>query len=347
MSTFTVTAVSGIGEVRQGTDLAAELVTGTELRDGDVVVVTSKVVSKAEGRVVRLEDGQSRDAAVAPETDRVVARRGPTRIVRTRHGLVMAAAGVDGSNTEPGTAVLLPEDPDASARVLREQVRSLTGANVAVVITDTSGRAWRTGQTDIAIGAAGLVVLDDHTGRHDRYGNPLQVTAPAVADEIAGAAELATGKLTGRPAAVVRGLGRFVLPVGQHGAGARALIRDEHGDLFGYGTREAVLHALVPHGDLRGFGAPAEASDLAEALTRVVGTDGEVIPDREDGSVSVLIGGPDERTRVLVDARVQAVARAFGWECHQDPPRPVGGTPGAPADGVAAQDVLTLHRGTP
>ena len=197
--------VEGIGEVTEGDDLAALLVTAlgeeTPLRDGDVVVVTSKVVSKAEGRV-RYDD---REAVIAAETDRVVAVRGGTRIVRTHHGLVLAAAGVDASNVAKGSVLSLPVDPDASAVRLREALRDRTFANVAVLVSDTAGRAWRTGQTDIAIGAAGLDVLDDHAGRTDPYGNPLAVTAPAVADELASAADLVKGKLSARPVAVVRG----------------------------------------------------------------------------------------------------------------------------------------------
>jgi coenzyme F420-0:L-glutamate ligase/coenzyme F420-1:gamma-L-glutamate ligase len=185
VTTFTTFAVPGIGEVTAGTDLAALVVDRARLEDGDVVVVTSKVVSKAEGRVVT--GGKAETLAV--ETDRVVARRGETSIVRTHHGLVMAAAGIDASNTTPGTLVLLPQDPDLSARVLRARLLELTGCVVAVVVSDTSGRAWRVGQTDIAIGAAGLRVLDDHAGRTDSYGNLLQVTAPALADEIAGAGD--------------------------------------------------------------------------------------------------------------------------------------------------------------
>ena len=156
---LTVTAVDGLPEVEAGDDLAALLVrhlgdAGPDLRDGDVLVVTSKVVSKAEGRTRRA----AKDALLADETDRVVARRGPTTVVRTRHGLVLAGAGIDASNTPSGTSVLLPEDPDASARRLREAVDGLTGRNVGVVVSDTAGRAWRTGQTDIAVGAAGLQV---------------------------------------------------------------------------------------------------------------------------------------------------------------------------------------------
>ena len=247
--------VHGIGEISIGEDLAATICAAASLQDGDVLVVTSKVVSKAEGQVRRTTKAE----AVKEETDRVLAARGGTLIVRNRQGLVMAAAGVDMSNTSAGTVVLLPGDPDDSARRMRVAVRRLIGRDVAVVVTDTAGRAWRNGQTDIAIGVAGLQVVHDYAGHVDGYGNPLLVTLTAVADEIAAAADLVKGKLAGCPVAVVRGLGQLVLPPGQHGPGARALVREEGDDLFGYGAREAVDAALraEPTG-LRGFGAPCD-----------------------------------------------------------------------------------------
>src|SRR5215469_3688209 len=183
MSPVMVIPVGGLPEITADADLAgliAEAATG--LADGDIVVVTSKIVSKAEGRVVRAD----REDAIDAETVRVVASRGETRIVETRQGLVLAAAGVDASNTEPGTVVLLPEDPDASARALRKGLRDRLGVTVAVLITDTLGRPWRNGQTDAAIGAAGLLPLRDHRGGTDTFGMPLEVTVAAVADELAG-----------------------------------------------------------------------------------------------------------------------------------------------------------------
>lgn len=302
-----VTAVSGIGEVDDGSDLASLVAGAAVLADGDIIVVTSKVVSKAEGRVRAMP----REEAVAAETDRVVARRGPTQIVRTPHGLVMAAAGVDASNTPPGTVVLLPQDPDRSAAGLRDRFHELTGCNVAVVVSDTSGRAWRTGQTDVAIGCAGLVVLDDHAGRRDDYGNELAVTAPAVADEVAAAADLVTRKLARAPVAVVGGLADWVLPVGEHGPGASALVRPESEDMFGYGAREAVLEALAPASDGRGFGVPAEPSDVQEALRLIFEA---VAPVSGHGSeVVVGLGSLDAETRGWVRAVSSAVARAHGW----------------------------------
>jgi coenzyme F420-0:L-glutamate ligase/coenzyme F420-1:gamma-L-glutamate ligase len=204
------------------------------LADGDVVVVTSKVVSKAEGRAVRVD----REEAITAETVRVVARRGSTRIVETRHGLVLAAAGVDATGTEPGTVLLLPVDPDASARALRSRLLELAGVDVAVVVTDTMGRAWRTGQTDQAVGVAGLTPLDDLRGRDDGHGNVLEVTVAALADEVASAADLVKGKLGRRPFAVVRGLAARTTR--EDGPGAAALVRPADEDMFRLGARDVV-----------------------------------------------------------------------------------------------------------
>ncbi|HET6561093.1 MAG TPA: coenzyme F420-0:L-glutamate ligase [Marmoricola sp.] len=323
-ASFQVTAVPGIGEVATGADLAALVAEHADLRDGDVVVVTSKVVSKAEGRVVRV----TRDEAVAAETDRVVARRGATSIVRTRHGFVMAAAGVDASNTPPGTVVLLPEDPDGSARRLRSRLREVAGVTVGVVVTDTSGRAWRNGQTDIAVGAAGLLVLDDHAGRVDGYGNQLAVTAPALADEVAGAADLAKGKLGGTPVAVVRGLEALVLDAEDDGPGASALVRDEAGDMFGLGAREAVLAAVDAGADLRGFGAPAAADVVVAALVTVVGAAAGVAAD--GGGVAVRFApGLDPRAAGRLEARVEAVLKAHAWDTRTTA-RGISARPGTP-----------------
>jgi len=261
-------APDGAPEVESGDDLVAMVLLMTALADGDVLVVTSKVVSKAEGRLRR----GSRDDALPGETARVVARRGETTIVRNHLGLTMAAAGIDNSNVPRGQIALLPEDPDRSARELRAGVLERSGRNVAVIISDTAGRAWREGQTDIAIGAAGLVVAEDYAGRSDAYGNELAVTLPAVADELAGAAELVTGKLGGRPFAVVRGRDDLVLPAGDPGRGAGSLIRPDGADLFGYGAREAVVRALLADAaDQRPFGAPAAPEELTAAVRDVIG----------------------------------------------------------------------------
>jgi coenzyme F420-0:L-glutamate ligase/coenzyme F420-1:gamma-L-glutamate ligase len=242
---LTAWAPTGVPEVHPGDDLVALLVTlfeaappGRALVADDIVLVTSKIVSKAEGRVVAATD---REQAITDETVRVVATRehpgGVTRIVENRLGLVMAAAGVDASNTADGTVLLLPVDPDASARRLRAGLQERFGVRLAVVITDTAGRPWRLGQTDIAIGAAGLVVLDDLRGTTDTYGRTLEVTLAAVADEVAAAAELVKGKATGRPVAVVRGLARLV--AAEDGPGARSLVRTGPDDMFATGSAEA------------------------------------------------------------------------------------------------------------
>jgi coenzyme F420-0:L-glutamate ligase/coenzyme F420-1:gamma-L-glutamate ligase len=308
----TVVGLRGVGEVVAGEDLAATLCAAADLHDGDVLVVTSKVVSKAEGLVRRTDKA----AAVVTETDRVLARRGRTVIVRNRQGLVMAGAGVDASNTEPGTVVLLPRDPDGSARRLREAVAELSGRNVAVVVSDTCGRAWRTGQVDIAVGAAGLEVVHDYVGRVDGYGNPLAVTVAAVADELASAADLVKGKLAGCPAAVVRGLGPLVLPGGRHGPGAQALVRAEADDLFGYGARDAVAQALrAKPEDLRGFGRACSAGELAAAFGELAEGSGAAVSGGSAVEVVLPSGSDGESARRAgrLEARLTALAFACGW----------------------------------
>jgi coenzyme F420-0:L-glutamate ligase/coenzyme F420-1:gamma-L-glutamate ligase len=202
--------VRGLPEFRPGDDLIGELAAAAPwLADGDVVVVTSKVVSKVEGRLVTVPaDPPARDAArrklVCTEARRVLARHGRTLITENAFGVVQAAAGVDSSNVEPDVLALLPVDPDASAARLRAGRAAQRGVEVAVVITDTMGRAWRVGQTDAAIGAAGLGVLRRYIGTVDQRGNALVSTEIAIADEIAGAADLVKGKLAGVPVAVLR-----------------------------------------------------------------------------------------------------------------------------------------------
>ncbi|MGW5653028.1 coenzyme F420-0:L-glutamate ligase [Streptomyces humi] len=248
---YRVWALAGIPEVQPGDDLAKLIAaTGPELADGDVVIVTSKIVSKAEGRIVEATD---REAAIDAETVRVVARRGALRIVENRQGLVMAAAGVDASNTPSGTVLLLPEDPDASARAVRAGLRDALGVDVGVVVTDTSGRPWRAGLTDVAIGAAGVRVLDDLRGGVDAYGNPLVATVVATADELAAAGDLVKGKATGMPVAVVRGLAHVVTGAGENGDDARALVRDAASDMFRLGTSEAVREAVTLRRTVRAF----------------------------------------------------------------------------------------------
>jgi coenzyme F420-0:L-glutamate ligase/coenzyme F420-1:gamma-L-glutamate ligase len=273
-------APDGVGEIDPTTDLVAEIAAAVAadehgpLSPGDIVVVTSKIVSKAENRYVPASD---RDDVIAAETRMVVAQRGAMRIVRTAAGLTLAAAGVDTSNVDPGRVLLLPSDPDGSAARLAAGLGSVAGGPVGVVVSDTAGRPWRIGQTDHAIGASGVRVLESYAGRIDGYGNELSVTTVALADELAAAADLVKAKLAGRPVAVVRGLAHLVDPSpGATGAtaGATALIRTGRDDLFSHGSREAVLAALcralrVPtaYDDLVGLDPATAAAALLERGT--------------------------------------------------------------------------------
>ncbi|MGP4055491.1 coenzyme F420-0:L-glutamate ligase [Mycobacterium sp. 4D054] len=269
--------VPGLPEFRPGDDLAGAIAGAAPwLQDDDVLVVTSKVLSKTEGRMVAApSDPQERDALrrklIDDEAVRVLARKGRTLITENALGLVQAAAGVDGSNVDSNELALLPVDPDGSAAALVAALHERLGVRVGVVVTDTMGRAWRTGQTDVAIGAAGLEVLHAYAGEHDQHGNELIVTEIAVADEIAAAADLVKGKLTGVPVAVVRGL-----TLRDDGSSARKLVRAGEEDLFWLGTEEALAlgrsQAQLLRRSVRSFsdqpvpGELIEAS-VAEALT--------------------------------------------------------------------------------
>ncbi|MGV9797974.1 coenzyme F420-0:L-glutamate ligase [Mycobacterium sp. NPDC003449] len=262
--------VTALPEFRPGDDLVGALATAAPwLRDGDVLVVTSKVVSKCEGRIVAAPTNpEERDALrrtlIDAEATRVLARKGRTLITENAIGLVQAAAGVDGSNVDSTELALLPVDPDGSAAALRAALRDRLGVTVAVVITDTMGRAWRNGQTDFAIGASGLTVLHGYAGAHDRHGNELVVTEVAVADEIAAAADLVKGKLTAIPVAVVRGL-----DLADDGSTAGTLVRSGEDDLFWLGTAEAIQlgrnQAQRLRRSVRGFADDPVPPELIEA----------------------------------------------------------------------------------
>ncbi|OBB59088.1 coenzyme F420-0:L-glutamate ligase [Mycobacterium sp. 852013-51886_SCH5428379] len=275
--TIELLPVPGLPEFRPGDDLAAALAAAAPwLRDGDIVVVTSKVVSKCEGRIVTAPtDPDERDALrrklIDAEAVRVLARKGRTLITENAIGLIQAAAGVDGSNVDTTELALLPVDPDGSAARVRSGLAERLGVTVGVVITDTMGRAWRNGQIDAAIGSAGLSVLYGYAGAQDRHGNELVVTEVAVADEIAAAADLVKGKLTGIPVAVVRGL-----PLPDNGSTARDLLRSGEDDLFWLGTEESIARgrreAQLLRRSIRTFAPEPVPADLiegavAEALT--------------------------------------------------------------------------------
>jgi len=262
--------VAGLPEFRPGDDLGGAVAAAAPwLRDGDVVVVTSKVVSKCEGRLVPApQDAEERDRLrrklVDEEAVRVLARKGRTLITENRLGLVQAAAGVDGSNVGRDELALLPVDPDASAAALRTGLRERLGVDVAVIITDTMGRAWRNGQIDAAVGAAGLAVLHGYSGAVDQHGNELVVTEVAIADEVAAAADLVKGKLTAVPVAVVRGLS-----IADDGSTARQLLRPGDEDLFWLGTAEALdmgrRQAQLLRRSVRRFSGEPVPPELVEA----------------------------------------------------------------------------------
>jgi coenzyme F420-0:L-glutamate ligase/coenzyme F420-1:gamma-L-glutamate ligase len=303
--TLQILGIRGIGEIQPGDDLGATLIaalaaTGLRLQPDDVIVVSSKVISKAEGRLV---PGTDRDEQISAETVRTVAvrrtPRGLAQIVEAAAGPVMAAAGVDNSNVTPGMVLLLPKDPDDSARALRARLHELTGLRLGVILSDTAGRAWRDGQTDFALGCAGLAVTDDLRGAVDTFGQPLEVTVRALVDEIAAAADLVKGKLTAIPAAIVRGP---ALPViDDDGPGAAALLRPAGEDWFRYGHVEAVRASLgVEPGDVEPPTIPV--GSVSERLARALDV-------AQAGNLDLAVG-PAAAYRSLMVLRFQDGGRA-------------------------------------
>ena len=254
-----VFGVEGLPEIAEGDDLGALIAAAVALADGDVVVVAQKVVSKSEGALVdvdpaRRDDEQTR--VVAEQTAKVVARRGDVVIVRTHHGFVCANAGVDASNVAPDRLALLPADPDASAARLRASLRIRAGVEVGVIVSDTFGRPWRAGQTNVALGVAGIAPMRDFRGEKDSFGMTLEATVIAIADELAGAAELVMGKSDGVPVAVVRGA-----PVQRdEQATGRALLRPLEEDMFATGA----LDAVAARRSVREFSDRAVPGDVVE-----------------------------------------------------------------------------------
>jgi coenzyme F420-0:L-glutamate ligase / coenzyme F420-1:gamma-L-glutamate ligase len=327
-----VRPVRGLPEFGPGDDLAAAIADAApDLRDGDVIVVTSKVVSKVEGRLVPVPPGADREAlrrqVVEDEAVRVLARRGPLAIVQTRQGWVVAAAGVDASNVGQDALVLLPEDGDASARRLRDRLRELRGVEVAVVVSDTFGRTWREGLTDVAIGSAGVPALIDLRGEVDAHGNRLETSRIALVDELASAADLVKGKLAGVPVAVVRGI-PYAAP--DDDPGTRPLLRDPADDLFPWGARDLVGSRaagadLVPRpGDREAVAAAFRVATAAlpefPVVLRYGGEDDGVVdvhlPDAWNVPSALNLGA-------LVGAAIVQL-HAAGWTTRWEPV----GTPG-------------------
>lgn len=233
MAEVRVLAIEGIGEAQPGDDVATligdAMESGPTLESGDVVVITHKLISKAEGQIVDLADDgpDAHRFLIDREAVRILRRRGPLVITQTRHGFICANAGVDRSNAGTARAVLLPEDPDRSANRVRLRLQHRFGVDIAVVVTDTFGRAWRRGLVDVAIGVAGMEAIDDMRGQTDTFGKVLEVSEVAIVDEIASAADLVMGKANAIPAAIVRGV-----PWKPSDAGVGPMIRPAAEDMF-------------------------------------------------------------------------------------------------------------------
>lgn len=317
---YTVRAITGLPDFRPGDDLVAAICEAAPwIADGDILAVTSKAVSKAEGRLVPTgtdeeERAVTRRTVIDSQTAAVVAERRGVRIVRTHQGLTMAAAGVDASNVNADEIALLPRDSDASARAIRDGVRRILGKDVAVVITDTTGRPWRGGLVDVAIGSAQIAPLRDLRGSVDTHGHPLAVTAIAQVDEIASASELVRGKLGRVAAAVVRGIPWHADPQQPAGAGA-ALVRPRDEDMFCLGARD-----VVPAAQTAGTTEdPARPEQLADALERVGVPVGLQVSGPEAARVAVR--GTDEFQLGMYVGQLLVALRAEGLaaDVRRDP----------------------------
>lgn len=315
MSVLTLLPVAGLPEVNPGDDLAELITAAAELRDGDIVVVAQKVVSKAEGALVAVPPGEDRAAFRArlarEQAVRVLVEAPWTVVVETAHGLVCASAGIDASNVAPGLLTLLPTDPDASARDLRDRLRERAGVDVAVVVTDTFGRPWRMGQTDVAIGLAGLTAIRDERGHADRFGMRLEVTEAAVADEIAAAADLVRAKAEGVPVVVIRGLPWR----SDDKASAADLQRPAADDLFPRG-RGAVADALAQPASVDAASDESPNDDdwrRALAAARADGASAE--------RVEATVAAVEADDRYVLGAAVATLRAAFadlGWATAVD-----------------------------
>jgi coenzyme F420-0:L-glutamate ligase / coenzyme F420-1:gamma-L-glutamate ligase len=337
---LTIRPVTGLPEVVAGADLAGLIADAADLRDEDVVVVAQKVVSKAEGALVRPRPGESRAEArrrlARDQAARVLADAPHALIVETVHGLVCANAGIDASNVPDGALALLPADPDASARRIRDGLRS-RGFEVAVVVSDTFGRPWRLGQTDVAIGCAGLAPIRDERGGADRQGVELTVTETCVADELAGAADLARRKADGVPAVVIRGYAPELTDID-----ARTVRRPLASDLFPRG-RGGLADALA-----RDRGVPTTPVPTPE-LDRAVGAAGRAGrgqvafvtgPSTPDTPTTVEVRGPQMESGAAAATLVAALVD-LGFEADLEPPGP--DRPDAAAVVVAGRTEPATH----
>jgi coenzyme F420-0:L-glutamate ligase/coenzyme F420-1:gamma-L-glutamate ligase len=314
--------VEGLPEVAEGDDIAVLLIrAGAGLQDGDVIVVTSKIVSKAQGRLVP----GTRTDHLAAESARVVANRGDTTIVETTHGFVMAAAGIDASNVPAGMVALLPTDPDRAASDIHIALRAEVGVDVAVIISDTMGRPWRDGVIDTAIGAAGLDVLWDLRGQRDVAGHLLEATVIAIGDELASAADLVKGKLASSPVAIIRG---FPFTRNESDLGARPLIRPAADDMFRLGTREAMHQVVVDSATVSGSRDGEDQRRIdQESVSRAVGLvrSAEVSLAVSDEGSAVSATG-DALAVGFVFGRLAAALAAEGLRCTAPEPTKHGAT---------------------